>query len=44
MGKRVRLTVRQLGYPTKNELRGLHLQYQQRQDLAPGYAGLEAMF
>ena len=29
-GKRVRLTIRQLGYPTKNSLKGWYNEYQQK--------------
>jgi transposase InsO family protein/transposase-like protein len=39
LGKRVRLTIRQLGYPTKNALKGWYREYEQRLDLAVGYAG-----
>ncbi|MEO7886965.1 MAG: transposase, partial [Polaromonas sp.] len=39
LGKRVRPTVRQLGYPTKNALKGWHREYEQRLDLPVGYAG-----
>src|SRR6185295_7785316 len=37
LGLRVGLTIRQLGYPTKNALKGWHREYVQRQDLAAGY-------
>jgi putative transposase len=37
LGKRVGLTIRQLGYPTKNALKAWHQAYQQRQDLPLGY-------
>ena len=37
LGKRVGLTIRQLGYPTKNSLRSWHLEYTQRLDLPSGY-------
>lgn len=33
LGKRVGLTIRQLGYPTKNALKGWHQEYEQRRDL-----------
>jgi transposase InsO family protein/transposase-like protein len=39
LGKRVRATIRQLGYPTKNALKGWHREYEQRLDLPGGYAG-----
>jgi len=39
LGKRVRATIRQLGYPTKNVLKGWHREYEQRLDLPVGYAG-----
>ena len=38
LGKRVRATIRQLGYPTKNALKGWHREYEQRLDLPVGYA------
>lgn len=38
LGKRVGLTIRQLGYPTKNALKAWHQAYEQRQGLPPGYA------
>lgn len=37
LGKRVGLTIRQLGYPTKNALKAWHLAYEQRQDLPAAY-------
>ncbi len=39
LGKRVRPTLRQLGYPTKNALKGWYREYEQRLDLSVGYAG-----
>ncbi len=39
LGKRVRATIRQLGYPTKNALKGWHREYERRLDLSVGYAG-----
>jgi putative transposase len=33
LGKRVGLTIRQLGYPTKNALKAWHLEYEQHRDL-----------
>ncbi|KMK64481.1 IS3 family transposase [Puniceibacterium sp. IMCC21224] len=33
LGKRVRATIRELGYPTKNALKGWHREYERRQDL-----------
>lgn len=44
LGKRVRPTIRQLGYPTKNSLKGWYREYQQRLDLRVGYAGREPKF
>src|ERR1700710_1687629 len=37
LGKRVRATIRQLGYPTKNALKGWWREYEQRRDLSKGY-------
>jgi putative transposase len=39
LGKRVRATIRQLGYPSKNALKGWHREYEQRLGLPVGYAG-----
>ena len=33
LGKRIGATLRQLGYPTKNALKGWHRKFEQRQDL-----------
>lgn len=44
LDKRVRLTIRQLGYPTKNSLKGWFRKYEQRLDLQAGYAGREPKF
>jgi putative transposase len=44
LGKRVGPTIRQLGYPTKNALKGWYRAYQQRCDLPVGYAGREPKF
>ena len=44
LGKRVRPTLRQLGYPTKNALKGWSSEYQQKLDLPAGYAGREPKF
>ncbi|PJI95821.1 transposase InsO family protein [Acidovorax sp. 69] len=44
LGMRVRPTIRQLGYPTKNSLKGWYREYQQRQDLPKSYAGREPKF
>ena len=38
LGNRVKATIRQLGYPTKNALKGWHRKYEQRLDLPVGYA------
>jgi putative transposase len=37
LGKRVRATIRQLGYPTKNALKGWYREHERRGDLAKGY-------
>src|SRR6478672_7060829 len=37
LGKRIRATIRQLGYPTKNALKSWHHEYEQRHDLRTGY-------
>jgi transposase InsO family protein/transposase-like protein len=37
LGKRVAMTIRQLGYPTKNALKSWHREYEQRLDLPAGY-------
>lgn len=37
LGKRIGLTIRQLGYPTKNALKTWYREYEQRHDLAAGY-------
>lgn len=44
LGKHIRPTVRQLGYPTKNALKGWYREYQQRLDLSIGYAGRKPRF
>jgi len=36
LGKRVRATILQLGYPAKNALKGWHCEYEQRLDLPMG--------
>ncbi|MDP9917505.1 transposase InsO family protein [Variovorax boronicumulans] len=38
LGKRVRATIRQLGYPTKNALKGWYREYERPFDLPRGYA------
>lgn len=38
LGKRVGLTIRQLGYPTKNALRNWYREFETSQDLRAGYA------
>ena len=38
LGKRVGLTIRQLGYPTENALKGWYREYEERGDLPTGYA------
>ena len=37
LGKQIGLTIRQLGYPTKNALKTWHCEYEQRLDLPGGY-------
>lgn len=37
LGKRVKATIRQLGYPTKNALKSWHREYEQRRDLCVRY-------
>ena len=37
LGKRLALTIRQLGYPTKNALKSWHREYEQHLDLPAGY-------
>lgn len=44
LGKRVRPTIRQLGYPTKSSLKGWYNEYQRKLDLPMGYAGREPKF
>ena len=44
LGKRVRPTIRQLGYPTKNALKGWYSEYRQKLDLPTGYAGRRPKF
>ncbi|MFY8044409.1 MAG: IS3 family transposase, partial [Rhodoferax sp.] len=36
-GKRLNATIRQLGYPTKNALKGWYREYLNRQDVRAGY-------
>jgi len=38
LAKRVRLTIRQLGYPTKNALKSWYREYERRLALAGGLA------
>ena len=38
LGKRIRATIRQLGYPTKNSLISWHQQYERLLDLQAGYS------
>jgi putative transposase len=40
LGKRIALTIRQLGYPTKNALKSWHQEYEQRRDLSASYVRL----
>jgi len=44
LGKRVRPTICQLGYPTKNSLKGWYREYEQRRDLPVGDAGREPKY
>lgn len=44
LGKSVRPTIRQLGYPTKNSLKGWYNEYPQKLDLPAGYAGRRPKF
>lgn len=37
LGKRVGITIRQLGYPTKNALKAWYCEYQRHSDLSVGY-------
>jgi hypothetical protein len=37
LGKRVKATIRQLGYPTKNALKSWYREYEQRRDLCAHY-------
>lgn len=37
LGKRMRATIRHLGFPTKNALKGWYREYERRGDLAKGY-------
>jgi len=38
LGKRVRAAIVQVGYPTKNALKGWHREYEKRLDLPVGFA------
>lgn len=44
LGKRIATTIRQLGYPTKNALKGWHQDYQRRPDLPAGYVRSKPMY
>ena len=44
LGKRTGATIRQLGYPTKNSLKGWHAEYERRLDLSPGYVRLKPKY
>lgn len=44
LDKRVGATVRQLGYPTKNALKGWHREYKRCLDLPAGYASRDPMY
>jgi hypothetical protein len=39
LGKRIAVTIRQLGYTTKNLRKSWHREYQRRLDLHTGYVG-----
>lgn len=39
LGKRIKATIRQLGYPTKNALKGWYREFEHRLDLRVGYVG-----
>jgi transposase-like protein len=39
LGKCIRATIRQLGYPTKNALKNWHREYERRSALPVSYAG-----
>ena len=42
LGKRIGLTIRQLGYPTKNALKAWYREYEQSHELRAGYRRLHA--
>ena len=44
LGRRTAATIRQLGYPTKNSLKGWHLEYERRHDLPAGYVRSRPMY
>lgn len=44
LGKRQRATIRQLGYPTKNALKGWYREYEERRDLPAGYVRSKPMY
>lgn len=44
LGKRVRPPIRQLGYPTKNFLKGWYNEYERKLDVPVGYAGRQPKF
>ena len=44
LGKRVRATIRQLGYPTNKALVGWYREYEQQFDLPKGYARLKPKY
>ena len=44
LGKRVRPTIRRLGYPTKNALKCWYREYEQRLDLPVGYTGRQPKY
>ena len=44
LGRRTGVTIRQLGYPTKNSLKSWHLEYERRHDLPIGYVRSRPMY
>ena len=44
LGKRIRATIRQLGYPTKNALKGWHREFEQQLDLPARYASRDPKY
>ncbi|WP_269500266.1 IS3 family transposase [Castellaniella sp. S9] len=44
LGRRVKATIRQLGYPTKNSLKAWCAQFERDQDLLPGYRRIKRQY